>query len=83
MTLLDIRYRYGRPPGESEIRALKDMREVYGIWRIAFNEPSRVIRVEYDASRLDEHDVNFLLRNAGLDLVEKLPSIAPGESIAA
>jgi hypothetical protein len=83
MTLLDIRYRYGRPPGEPEMRALKDMREVYGIWRISFDEPSRVIRVEYDASRLEEHDISFLLRNAGLDLVEKLPPVAPGESIAA
>jgi hypothetical protein len=83
MTLLDIAYRYARPPGELEMRALKDMREVYGVWRISFDEPRSVVRVEYDASRLNEHDIGFLLRNAGLDLIEKLPPIFPAQPMAA
>jgi hypothetical protein len=77
MTLLDISYRYGRPPGEAEMRALKDMSEVYGIRRISFDEAGSVIRVEYDASRLEEPDVSFLLRNAGVDLIDKLPAAQP------
>jgi hypothetical protein len=37
-----------------------------------FNEAEHGIRVEYDASRLDENAVAALLRQAGLDLKEKL-----------
>ena len=83
MTLLDIVYRYGHPPGESEMGALKDVREVYGIWRISFDEPRSLIRIEYDASRLDEPDVTALLRSAGVDLVEKIPLVPPSPLIAA
>ncbi len=83
MTLLDVAFRYDCPPGEMELRALKDVREVYGIFKISFEEPKRIIRVEYDASRLSDDDVASLLRNAGLNLVEKIPLIPPTQPIAA
>jgi hypothetical protein len=72
MTQLEVAYRYGRPPGESEHRALDSVREVYGIRRISFNEKDRVMRVEFDASRLTEPMVARLLRNAGVDVLEKM-----------
>ena len=72
MTQMEVSYRYGSTPGEAELRALDQVREVYGIRRIALNERERTIRVEFDASRLKEPVVAGLLRRAGLDIGGKL-----------
>jgi hypothetical protein len=72
MTQLDVTYRYGNAPNEAEMRAIDNMREVYGIRRISFNEQDKTVRVEYDASRLTEPSVAALLRRAGVDVKEKL-----------
>ena len=49
-----------------------NMREVYGVRRIAFDEAERTVRVEFDASRLKEPVIAALLRRTGLDLGEQL-----------
>jgi hypothetical protein len=72
MTFLDVAFRYARPPGETEMRALDEVREVYGIRAISFDEAQHLVRVEYDASRLVDDEIAFLLRNAGLDVREKV-----------
>lgn len=72
MTYLEVVYRYQTPPGEKELRAIDSVREVYGIQRIQFLETERTVRVLFDASRLTEDNVARLLRQAGLDLQEKL-----------
>ena len=72
MTQLDVCFRYGVPLGESEVRALSNAREVYGIRKISFDEKERTIRVEYDATRLNDDIVAGILRRAGLDLKEKV-----------
>lgn len=72
MTQLEVSYRYGATPGESAMRAIDNLREVYGIRRIAFNEKEKTVRVEFDASRLQEPTVAGLLRRAGVDLKERL-----------
>ncbi len=72
MTYLEIAFRYQSQPGEKELRALDSVREVYGIQRMQFNEKDRSVRVLFDASRLNEEDVARLLRQAGLDLKDKL-----------
>jgi hypothetical protein len=72
MTQLEVRYRYATPPGEAEMRAIDAVREVYGIRRISFDDQEKVVRVEYDASRLKEPEVASLLRRAGLDIRERL-----------
>jgi hypothetical protein len=66
MTQMDVSYRYVNHPDEKIMRAIDNMREVYGIRRLSFNEREQVVRVEYDASRLKEPVVAKLLRNAGL-----------------
>ena len=71
MTAVDVCFRYATPPGEAEMRALDRVWEVYGIRRIQFNEAECTVRVEYDATRLNEAAVASLLRRAGLDLKEK------------
>lgn len=72
MTQLEVSFRYGAVPGEREMRALDSVRDVYGIRRLSFDRSGRIIRVEYDASRLKEPAVASLLRNAGIDLREKI-----------
>lgn len=72
MTCLEVVYRYANPPEEQVMRALDTVREVYGIRRLRFNEKERTVRVEFDASRLSADAVAKLLRQAGLDLTEKL-----------
>jgi hypothetical protein len=72
MTQLDVAYRYGAAPGEAEMRALDSVREVYGVRRITFEEKEKVVRVEFDASRLKEPVIAALLRSAGVDLRERL-----------
>lgn len=72
MTYLEVVYRYLTPPGEKELRAIDGVREVYGIQRIQFNENERTVRVLFDASRLTDDAVARMLRQAGLDMKEKL-----------
>jgi hypothetical protein len=72
MTQLDVAYRYGAAPGEAEMRALDSVRDVYGVRRITFEEKGKVVRVEFDASRLTEPVIAGLLRRAGIDLRERL-----------
>jgi len=72
MTQLEVAYRYEGAPVERTMRALAGMREVYGIRRITFEEKERIVRVEFDASRLKEPVIAGLLRRAGIDVGEKL-----------
>ncbi len=72
MTYLDVVFRYGAKPGESELRAIDGMREVYGVRGVKFNEAERTVRVEYDASRLKVDAVAKLLRQAGIDVRKQL-----------
>lgn len=72
MTAVDVLFRYGMTPGESEMGALGQLSDVYGIRRIQFQEGERTIRVEYDATRLNESSVENLLRSAGIDIRERL-----------
>ncbi len=71
MTQMEVAYRYAGPPTETAMRAIDNMREVYGIRRVSFNEKERTVRVEYDASRFKEPVVANLLRRAGVDVLER------------
>jgi hypothetical protein len=72
MTQLEAAYRYGAAPTEAAMRAIDNLREVYGIRRIAFREKEQIVRVEFDASRLKEPSVAGMLKQAGIDLKERL-----------
>jgi hypothetical protein len=72
VTQLEVVYRYVNPPTEIEMRALDNVREVYGIRKISFDEKAGTVRVEFDASRLIEPVVAGLLRRAGMELRERL-----------
>lgn len=70
MTYLEVAFNYGAIPGENELRAIDTIREVYGIRRIQFNAKEHTVRVEYDASRLNQDAVAKMLRQAGIDARE-------------
>lgn len=70
MTYLEVVFRYQTTPGESELRAIDGMREVYGIRHVRFHPKERTVRVEFDASRLKADAVARLLRSAGIDVRE-------------
>ena len=72
MTYLDMVFSYGSLPGDRELRAIDSMREVYGIRGVRFNEKEKVVRVEFDASRLKEDAVAKLLRQAGIVVVGRM-----------
>jgi hypothetical protein len=72
MTYLDVVFSYGSLPGESELRAIDGMREVYGIRSVRFSEKERTVRVEFDASRMKQDAVAKLLRNAGVDVKDAI-----------
>ena len=72
MTYMDVVFRYGAVPGETELRAIDGMREVYGIRGVKFNQADRTVRVGYDASRMKADGVARLLRQAGVDVTEQL-----------
>jgi len=72
MTQMDVSFRYVNRPDERIMGAIDNVREVYGIRRISFNEKEQIVRVEYDASRLKEPVVAKLLRNTGLEIGDKL-----------
>ena len=72
MTMLDVVFRYGTPPGEKEMLALNNAWEVYGVRKINFDEKERTIRVEYDATRLSDGEIAGILLRAGIDLKGKV-----------
>ena len=72
MTTMEVSYRYANQPTEAVMRAVDNMREVYGVRKVRFNEKDQVVRIEYDASRFKEPVVANLLRRAGLEIREKL-----------
>ena len=71
MTFLEVAYRYGAPLREATMRALDEVREVYGVRRITFDPKAQLVRLEFDASRFKEPVIAALLRNAGVDLRER------------
>jgi hypothetical protein len=72
MTSVDVVFKYLYAPTESVMRAMDNVREVYGIRRIRFNEADRTVRVEYDATRMNQDTVAALLLRTGLELGDRL-----------
>ena len=77
MTTVEILFRYTAPPSESVAFALADIRDVYGIRKISLEPAVRMVRVEFDATRLTSASVTKLIRMSGLEVAEELPLISP------
>jgi copper chaperone CopZ len=77
MTTVDVTFRYSKHPTEDTMRAVADLREVYGIRRVRLNQAERTVLVEYDATRLGVANVFQLLRRSGLSVTEEISSFLP------
>jgi hypothetical protein len=77
MTTVEIVFRYSGRPRETEVFALANAREVYGIRRVSFDSAASTLLVEYDATRLNAATVTQLVRRSGLQLIEELPPTIP------
>jgi hypothetical protein len=77
MTTIEVLFRYTLHPSESAMSALGNLREVYGIRRIAVKEQEQTIRVEYDATRLSAPVIEKLLRSSGIAISEQISLLSP------
>jgi len=77
MTTVEILFRYAEAPSETQVLALAQARDVYGIRRLTFDREAHTLRVEYDATRLNAAMVTQLVRRAGVQIAEELPLIPP------
>ena len=77
MTTVEILFRYASQPTPAMTHALAGTREVYGIRRLSFDRAAHMVRVEYDATRLNAASVTRLLRQTGLDIEKEMPLVAP------
>jgi hypothetical protein len=76
MTLLQATFFYAAPLRESTLRALDEVREVYGVRQMSLNDGDHAIQVEYDASPLmSERDPAALLRDAGIDVRQRVGQV--------
>lgn len=77
MTQLEVLYRYEMHPTEATMAGIGAMRQVYGVRKIVFDEAAKTVRVEYDATRLDQAAIAQMLRRSGIDIVEEIPLSKP------
>jgi hypothetical protein len=72
VTDVETTFFYSSPLRERTWKALDNVRDVYGIRQLLLDDRAHAIHVEYDASHLTEGDVAALLRDAGIDLRERV-----------
>jgi hypothetical protein len=78
MTTVEMAFHYAVPPTEQVAMALARARDVYGIRHLNFDQAARILRIEYDATRLNAATVTHLVRDAGLEIVPD-PKLAPDQ----
>jgi hypothetical protein len=72
MELADATFFYRVPLRERTWQAVDDVRDVFGIHRLSFDDNTQAVHVEYDPSELTLGDLAALLRDTGLDIREKV-----------
>ena len=77
MTLLEVGFRLQEPLTQEQMSRLAEFANTYGMRRFEFSEENKVLRFEYDASRLRATQVEHVLRMAGIPVAERLASYAP------
>ncbi len=77
MTQIQVKYLYDGAPSESAMKALGQVRKVYGIRLVEVDESAKTVLVEYDATRLTEAIVHQLLCRSGIDVIEQVSLIPP------
>jgi len=72
MTKVDVHYDLVRPLGDGDVDAIARVHGVYGIHRVLLAQPAmNAVTVEFDASRLTEHDVEAALLRTGIPIARR------------
>jgi hypothetical protein len=71
MTKVQLEYDLVRPLTDEDAAAVGDVHSWYGIERVQLSPTLDRLRVEYDASRLSENDVEAVLQRFGLPIQRK------------
>ncbi len=74
MTKVQLEYDLVRPLTDHDATAVGDVNSYYGIERVQLAPTLDRLRVEYDASRLSEKDVEAVLQRFGLPIQRKWAS---------
>jgi hypothetical protein len=72
MTLLDITFALEAPLQTEQLRRLGEFANTYGLRRFHMDEEKRLLRFEYDASRLREDQIAHLLRGAKIPILQRV-----------
>jgi hypothetical protein len=68
MTTVDLVLCLAEVPTETAAIALAEARDVYGIRRLQMDSAALTLTLEYDATRLNQAEVEGLVRRAGIRL---------------
>jgi hypothetical protein len=71
MTKVQLEYELVRPLTDHDAAGIGDVHSYYGIERVQLAPTLDRLRVEYDASRLSEQDVEAVLQRFGLPIQRK------------
>jgi hypothetical protein len=69
MTKVQLQFKLGKPLDEQAMSRLADASSLYGILRLQLNPAMDGMMVEFDATRLQEQDVEAALARAGIPVV--------------
>jgi len=72
MTLVEVRYRLQSALTPTQLIALAEFSNTYGLRRFQVDETGLVLQFEFDASRLRETQVAHVLRQAKIPVLEKV-----------
>lgn len=76
MTLVEVTYELERPLDDQQMRRLGEFANTYGLRKFHVDEPNKLLRFEYDASRLRETQVEHLLRGEHIAIKRRVESAA-------
>ena len=71
MTKIDIHFDLVRPLTDEDAEKIADVHSWYGIDRVRVSPDLKSIDVEYDASRMNEKDVEAVLHRFGIPIQRK------------
>ena len=72
MTFMQVTYELQSALKPEQMRALGQFANTYGLQRFDLDKSGRVLRLEYDASRLRETVVEHVLREARIPVVRRV-----------
>ncbi len=77
MTFCQVTYRYQNRLTEQHLSAMDALKgQIYGLRRFEVDERENLIRVDYDASRVEVREIEAALRRVGVAALERVEEAA-------